>query len=71
MNEPSNFVPGSLTGCDDTNKYNSPPYLPSKYTNYMFLFQSVHNTFLIFCLFRCVFFSKLLPSCEITSVVLN
>ncbi|XP_022100313.1 sucrase-isomaltase, intestinal-like [Acanthaster planci] len=28
MNEPSNFVPGSLTGCDE-NKINNPPYLPN------------------------------------------
>jgi len=28
MNEPSNFVPGSLVGCPDST-YNSPPFLPS------------------------------------------
>ncbi len=33
MNEPSNFIPGSETGCDE-NKYNNPPFVPSKTNNF-------------------------------------
>lgn len=32
MNEPSSFVPGSIDGCRK-NKWNYPPYVPSKYDN--------------------------------------
>ena len=30
MNEPSNFIPGSIDGCPNST-FNTPPYLPSKY----------------------------------------
>ena len=30
MNEPSNFVSGSITGCPSNSTYNKPPFLPGK-----------------------------------------
>ena len=38
MNEPTSFVDGSVGGCDETNEYETPPYVPSTYLNYAFDF---------------------------------